>query len=244
MILLIKRILFALLHPNFLFRRLRLGAMKASIIDLEEIKAIYSDIFYVVEAGASDGVDTELMLKELPIVKLYAFEPVQNSYESLMVKFSGESRIELSNSALSSEEGTSKVYVSSDENAQNGTGSSSLLQPNLHKSIFPSITFPPEAIQQVKTVTLDGWAYSTRINGLDLMWLDLQGMELKVLMSGRRLLENTKLLHIELSRIALYDQACTKREVEGFLKEMGFVSRIMRVGTLSGNALFINTRFF
>jgi FkbM family methyltransferase len=227
-----------------MLRRLKVGVKRSSIIELEEILNFDKNICQVLEAGASDGVDTENMLNIFPITRIFVFEPVRQSHQLLKEKFGEDPRVELSGMALASKSGSSIMYVSSDSNSEFGSGSSSLLKPGLHNSIFPTIHFPSNEVQEVETITLDTWSGLCNVKSLDLLWLDLQGLELKVLQSGIQLLENTKMLHLELSRVALYEGGCTKKEVEIFLKAMQFKPKIVRVGTYTGNALYINTRFF
>ena len=238
----LKRILrrthFALTHPKFTFRRLRVGAIGASTIELSEIKNYSREVFSILEAGAANGEDTERMLKEFPSASIYAFEPVDRSYLALLDKFSHEPRVKIFRSALSAVSGSTTLYVSSDNNSSSGQGSSSILLPTQHLKDFPSISFSVDDRQLVETVVLDEWAKARKIDNFDLVWFDLQGMERLVIESSPKVLGNSKLIHIEVSREPLFEGGCSYQEINQILNSLGFVKRIERVGLVSGNVLY------
>lgn len=234
-----SRAVFALSHPRFTLRRITHGASSSSKIELKEIEKFGGQIEYVLEAGAADGVDTKEMLSKFPIKEIFAFEPVHTSYLRLKEKFQSDSRVKLFNIALSDQIGFTNINVSSDIENQFGAGSSSLLTPTLHKNVFPKITFRQEDIQNVQTTTLNSWVAENGITKIDLMWLDLQGLELKVLKCAKRILGETKVIHLEVARRPLYEQVCTYREIHNFLTSFGFDRVVERVGYISGNVLYV-----
>ena len=123
-----------------------------------------------------------------------------------------------------------------------GMGSSSMLEPMKHQIYFPSITFNRK--QHITIKTLETFMVENQIELVDLLWLDIQGKELDVLKASKRaLIEKIKLLHIEISRVALYKGMPKESEIRKFLKDIGFVCEVDRVGAISGNALYLNTRF-
>lgn len=234
----LRRTSFALTNPKFTFRRLRVGAIGASTIELSEIKNHSGEVFSILEAGAANGEDTDRMLKKFPFATIYAFEPVERSYSRLLDKFSNESRVQVFRSALSAESGSTTLYVSSDKNSASGQGSSSILLPTQHLKDFPSISFSEDDRQLVETVILDEWAKARNIESFDLVWFDLQGMEKLVIESSPKVLGNSKFIHIEVSRKPLFAGGCSYQEINEILNSMGFVKRIERVGLVSGNVLY------
>lgn len=235
----IRRAVFAITHPRFLFRRIIFGAKAAGSVGLKEMLRYHEKIEYVLEAGAYDGSDTELMLNLFPIKKMYVFEPVENSFKFLQSKFRREKKVNLYRSALSDFDGVSGINVSIDINSPFGAGSSSLLNPTFHRQLFPEIVFSEDLIENVKTSTLDKWAKLNKVQRLDLAWLDLQGMELRVILSGKELLSQTKMIYVEVSRKPLYRGACTYNQVHRALLSLGFKRKIERVGLFSGNVLYV-----
>jgi FkbM family methyltransferase len=239
----ISRIIFAFTNPRFAYRRISRGAGSSARIDLEEIENHLGKVEYVFEAGASDGIDTEEMLRKFPIKEIFVFEPVHSSFLLLSKKFQSDSRVKLFNFALSDQEGFAKMNISSDVENEFGSGSSSLLSPTLHKEIFPNIEFSQEDIEIVHTTTIDSWAEKNGTNYLDLMWLDLQGLELTVLEHAERILRKTKAIHLEVARQPLYEKGCIYREIHDFLINAGFTRAIERVGYISGNVFYVRKDF-
>jgi FkbM family methyltransferase len=233
-----RRMSFAVTHPKFTLRRLKKGATGASTIELNEIRQYAEEIRLILEAGAANGEDTQRMLSAFPLSHIYAFEPVKRSYLKLIDKFANEPRVNLFNSALSVENGMATIHVSSDKYSDYGEGSSSMLVPTRHVKDFPLISFHESDQELAETVNLDQWAKEVEIDGFDLIWFDLQGMEKLVIESSLRTIRASHLLHIEVSRRPLFEGGCSYREVDRTLKSMGFVKRIERVGLISGNVLY------
>jgi len=234
----VKRILFALTHPSFTLRRLKVGAIGASTIELNEIAKYSSNFDNILEAGAADGEDTERLLKMFPASHVYAFEPVRHSYVRLVKRFINEPRVKLFNAALSFESKGTTLYVSSNENSTSGEGSSSLLRPTKHLDVFPMIHFLEINQEFVRTVNLDEWSINNGIKGFDLIWLDLQGMEQLVIESAPLIIGNSHLIYIEVSRKPLFEGGASYQGIDEFLKSKGYVKRIERVGLISGNVLY------
>jgi hypothetical protein len=77
---------------------------------------------------------------------------------------------------------------------------------------------------------------------VDLLWLDIQGMELEVIQSSELTIRRkVKLIHLEISRIKFYDATPSEKNIRLFLKNIGFRCVIDKVGAISGNALYLNT---
>jgi len=146
------RIKFLITNPFNSLKFLVSRGKDYSKIELAEIKSIVGNLDVIIEAGASDGVDTQKFIELFPAVSIYAFEPVKAQYEYLTSKFSGRSDIKIYNAALSDIGGTQKIYVGKSSGFLGGMGSSSLLTPNLHNDWFPQIHF--NEVEIVNTVKL------------------------------------------------------------------------------------------
>jgi FkbM family methyltransferase len=236
------RIKFLVLHPMKGFSYIFSNRKDYSRIDISEIDQYMKDPKVIVEAGAADGVDTYIFSKNYPNAKVYGIEPVMEQYEFLKMKFFYTKNIEISNFALAEKNGIGTINIGKNAESLSGMGSSSLLEPTKHMRYFPEIAFATK--QKIQLITLVDFAKSFRLPFIDLLWLDLQGKELDVLDgSSEFLCENVLLLHLELSRVKFYAGMPTIRHVRKFLKRSGFVLLIDRVGAISGNSLYINSRF-
>ena len=237
------RIKFLITNPINSFKFLVSPSKDYSKIELAEIKSIVGNLDIIIEAGASDGVDTQRFTDLFPAVNIYAFEPVKEQYKFLITKFSGRRNIKIYNAALSDISGAQKINVGKSIGYLGGMGSSSLLTPNLHKDWFPQVKF--NDVEIVNTVKLSEFMVEQNILIVDLLWLDVQGKELDILKEAeQQIIEKVKSIHLECSRINLYDNQSQFKNIKKFMNKINFVSRIDRVGAISGNAYYLNTRKF
>lgn len=237
------RIKFLITNPIKSLNFLLSTSKDYSKIELAEIKSIVGDLDIIIEAGASDGIDTQKFTELFPAVNIYAFEPVKEQYEFLINKFSGRRNIRIYNSALSEISGAQKINVGKSVGYLGGMGSSSLLTPNLHKNWFPQVQF--DEFEIVNTLKLSEFMLEENIPFVDLLWLDVQGKELDILKEAeQQIIEKVKSIHLECSRINLYDNQPQFKHIKKFMDKINFVCKIDRVGAISGNAYYLNTRKF
>jgi FkbM family methyltransferase len=234
------RCVFIITHPIKSIRYLQSGSRDYSKIDINELMAYMHSPKVIIEAGAADGVDTELFATHFPDAEVYAIEPVKEQYEFLSKKFKSMDKIHLSHIALSNTDEVVKLYLGQSPGNLGGLGSSSLLEPSRHHVYFPEITF--ELQQNVQALTLENFITGLQITTVDLLWLDIQGKELDVLKASQKIfMERVKLVHLEISKVNLYLGIPREKEIRNFLKESGFKCVIDKVGAISGNALYLNS---
>ena len=190
----------------------------------------------IVEAGTSDGTDTEIFSDFLTTGKLYAFEPIPELYNITKNKLLGRTNVILSNLALSDNTGVSIINVS--DNRGNAWGSSSLLKPKAHLEVYSDITFNSEI--EVSTINLDEWYINEKLDIIDFMWLDLQGFEPIVLKHAPKILSKTRYIHTEVALIETYSGVVTRDKFTKFLNEAGFVEVWSNMEQYEGNILFKN----
>jgi len=198
----------------------------------------------ILEAGAHKGEDSERLVRILQPQKLYAFEPVPDLFATLKQTTRGLTPVVCLPYALGERSGTSKLHVSSGFHELPGQvrmpadGSSSLLRPTGHYELCPHVEFNTEI--EVPVTTIDAFASEQRVGRIDFMWLDLQGMELKVLRGAERVLEDVSSVYLEASTKELYDGAATYSEIEQWMRSKGFVAKYVAIPRDGhGNALFV-----
>jgi FkbM family methyltransferase len=224
---------YAALHPlralRYLFCRDR--------ISYGEIGRYIPDDPVIVEAGAFDGTNTREFCQVWPRCSVFAFEPVPGAREKLLrVAEQFPRQIRPQAFALGKQTGSGEMYVSGDQSS-GGEQSSSLMPPAATCTEFPFVSFRESKIA-VDVVRLDEWASRNGIGRIDLLWFDLQGMELSALEGAGDLLDEVKAIHCEVQNIALYEGAPLYPKLAEWLRRRGFkVSReaIFRRG---GNVLF------
>ena len=233
------RLRFLFLHPYNAIRFLFSTRSDYSRIEIGEIQTYLPNPKVIIEAGAADGVDTEIFLTRFPETSVIALEPVREQYEYLNTKFKSIENLTIMNLALSSQSGLSSINLGSSNGNLGGLGSSSLMKPEAHTEFFPEIAF--NKVQEVMAITLKELLHD--IESVDLLWLDIQGMEHDVLSSSAETFtKKVKLLHLEISKVSLYLGMPTERTIRKFLRKEGFDCVIDLVGAISGNALYLNKR--
>lgn len=188
----------------------------------------------VIEAGAHIGVDTVEMAKLWPDGTVYAFEPVPEIFGQLERNTRGCRNVLCFPVALSAEGGETELFVSSGAS----DGSSSLLRPKEHLTVHPDVLF--DTTLRIRTVRLDQWAEANGVRRADLLWLDLQGAELKVLKSAGALLQTVSAIHTEVSLIENYEGGELYQDLKEWLESQGFVvAREEMPWKDMGNVLFV-----
>ncbi|MEI8280700.1 MAG: FkbM family methyltransferase [Bacteroidota bacterium] len=160
--------------------------------------------------------------------RIDAFEPVPDSYDLCMntlhkLNEQRRKRINVHNTALSDKAGEMPFYMvdpilSSEPNV--GASSMFKFMEGLNGSMFGQNLVQTEI--QVQTETLDNWCDNNDISGVDIMWMDVQGSELKVLQGADKILKNTKIIMSEVGLKPYYEGHTLKGEIDSFLFERGF----------------------
>jgi FkbM family methyltransferase len=228
------RIRAAITHPHLTWRYLR--GRQPGEYELEEVARFINVLDpIIIEAGAFDGRDSTIFAKRWPLATIYAFEPLASLHDRFHENTKGLANVHLQKTALVGDN-RSTVEMHTFESQGNAHGSSSTLQPTKHLELAPDIKF--ETTVTVPATTLDTWFDLYRPKRVDMMWLDLQGAELKVLKCAESVLAVTQAIHIEVNRVPLYENSATYKDVRSFLEAHGFKERTKRIPVASGNAIF------
>ena len=192
----------------------------------------------ILEAGAYKGEDTVEMATMLPRSSIYAFEPVPENYNDLVINTSAVKNVKTFNMALGENTGTDKIHISNDTMNSGVSASSSLLEPKEHLKFHQNITFPKSI--EVKVTTIDEWALHNNIDHIDFMWLDMQGAEYLALKASPRILSTVNVLYTEVSLKQMYEGAPLYKEYKSWLNSIGFeVVKESLPWKDMGNVLFV-----
>jgi FkbM family methyltransferase len=129
--------------------------------------------------------------------------------------------------------------------ASNGGQSSSILKPARHLEEFGYVSF--DQTTQLTSTTVDQVAEFLRANGggavvdhIDLLYMDTQGAELKILMGANGTLKNIKYIFTEVMRAELYEGQHSFMQLCAYLDAVGFTLNNMYFNqNHAGDALFI-----
>ena len=197
------------------------------------------DNLIILEAGAADGSDTLRFSRLLPNAIIYAFEPVEQNFEILQKTVEKQKNVITFKLALSDFNGNSLMNISNNANASdNVASSSSLLNPKLHLDTYQHIAFNQK--EKVTVKTIDTWALENNVDHVDVMWLDMQGAELKTLQASPNIMKTVKVIYTEVNFIELYEGCGLYEEYRDWLFSQGFKLKKKEFRWKEqGNALFI-----
>lgn len=173
----------------------------------------------ILEAGAYNGNDSLVLAQKWPKGKVLSFEPNPHAYEQFRQKTQGQPNIFGFNLALSHFNGAALFNVCYGSTGDNPIfeGASSLLPA----SPWMEIHYQGPKIQ-VPCVKLDTWAKENRIEQIDFMWLDLEGMELQVLQSSPETLSKVKVIYTETNFMEFRVGTTQYQDLNAFLEKEGF----------------------
>lgn len=172
----------------------------------------------IIEAGVCDGLDTDFFAKTFPKGRIYGFEPIPDLFNQALSLNKKHSNVVLNELALGESTETKKIHVS--DRFGKKWGSSSILKPKDHLTYHKEITFNSEL--EIKTVNLDEWCETNNINQVDLMWLDLQGMEPLVIRSSPKIISNTTYIYSEVSLTETYENVMLYDKFKEYMLSIGF----------------------
>lgn len=202
------------------------------LIRLSDIVTKYNlKINGVLHIGAHYGQEYSDYAKQ-GITNMIFFEPVQSNYKRLLVVLPKNENIKTFNIALGNETGEKEMYI---ETANHGM-SCSLLEPGLHLSQYPHITFDTKEV--VKIDRLDNIDFDRQ--KYDMMNIDVQGYELEVFKGSIKTLKTIDIIYCEINFEEVYKGCGLAEDVDNFLKKFGFI-RILtdKSNRTWGDALYL-----
>lgn len=170
----------------------------------------------IVEVGANDGSTTKDFLDIFPDLKaIYCIEPDTRA----LVDFKKQNfpkEVKIFNLALSDK--NEKVFLyESNHKVKKWTYSSSISKPMFHRLFYPNIYFTKKNL--VETCTLQTFMDKEEIGHIDLLWLDTQGYELKILKSiNPEVISKIDFIYLEYSNVKLYKDSPTLHQIIKVLK--------------------------
>lgn len=225
------------LGPNVMLRELKgraarlFGAGPYGL--LAGLKDSLGESPVVVEAGAHSGLDTVCLARLFAGGTVHAFEPVPDLYARLAKRTRRLANVRTYACALGARSGRATLHLSGGAS----DGSSSLLPPTGHLAFHPKVTFATGV--DVPCLSLDDWAARHGVAKVDLVWLDLQGLEYDVLAASTRVLPTVKAIYTEVSLKEMYAGSRLYPEYRAWLEAQGFavVAEDLRWADM-GNVLF------
>jgi FkbM family methyltransferase len=176
----------------------------------------------IVEVGAFEGKETVSAAKTWPRARLIAaFEPNPRAYQQLQEVTKGiHPNLKTYPLALAGHNGMANLYLSRGPTGQDLSFEyESALSPPLADVAFRYQG--PEL--EVSCVVLDDWCRENQIEKIDILRLEVEGLELEILKSSPKILRNTKLIIVPSFFSAFREKMPNYFALKGLLAEAHFV---------------------
>jgi len=171
--------------------------------------------FVIYDIGAYKGTYTTFFAKSRSVRAVIAFEPIPDIFHILSARTGELENVSRYNVALGDKNEIATLYRSS------FSASSSLLPMGvIHKQAFPHsshITNHP-----VTVVTLDDFVVAEALPVPDLIKIDVQGFEHRVLDGGRHTISKARYCVLEMSMVPLYEGSLLFDDMFERMRELGF----------------------
>jgi FkbM family methyltransferase len=202
--------------PYRLLKRLRLG--HDPIGDVTTI--LSTPVSCVFDVGAHVGQSAIRFVAAFPNAKVYSFEPDPSSFTQLRTVADGVARIHAVNAAVGDIDGEATFFV----NQFDQTSSLLRAAPGADQYLLDTSGLIPRSELKVPVLTLDRFCVDRGIDRIDLLKLDAQGYELRVLDGARGLLDRlaVSLIYVEVCFVRFYEHQPLFPEIYQYLFDRGY----------------------
>lgn len=174
--------------------------------------------FNFLDLGASVGYTAQRAVMEFPLSRVWALEPEPKSFATLKDWIKPLKRVRAFNIAASDVAETRTLHI-----AQRAACSSLLPGNKIGKDYYAELYEQVDECQ-VQTVRLDQWAPTVGLDRIDILKIDVQGMELQVLRTLEKQLANNILaIDCEAQFVPEYEGASTFLDIACMLRDHGFM---------------------
>jgi FkbM family methyltransferase len=180
---------------------------------------IKEDAATIFDVGAAGGEMIERYRSLFPRATIHAFEPFPESFRTLVSRFGTDKLVKLNEVAVTDAEGQITM------NANLLPATNSLLNTDPRgDGLWGDRLLETQTTVQVPTITLDNYCRSNGIDSIDILKLDVQGSELKVLHGARSMLEGgrVKVIYMEIILAPSYIGQPNFEDYLGFFRGLGY----------------------
>ena len=162
--------------------------------EVMQIKEVFKNekINNIIDCGANEGKYTDFLMKYFPNSNYFLFEPNKVLFHSLMNKFENKKNIKIFDFGLSDENATVKFY----ETDYHGLSSLYERKHEIREKKF--LNFKSNNLVKVKT-----FESLNLYQNIDILKIDVEGAELKVLNGFKDKILNVKVIQFEFGRSSL-----------------------------------------
>jgi FkbM family methyltransferase len=191
---------------------------------LEYINSKFRTNLTIFDIGANKGEYTEEILEIMnKKPKIYIFEPLRAAYSVLGRKFTKNKQVKIFNLGFSDKFGKRIIYF--DESAS--------VLASLYQRKAGSMGLPVSLTnrERINLTTIDLFCTENKISHIDLLKIDTEGHELKVLQGAKKMLEKNKVGFIQFEFAGtMIDSRTFFRDIYSFLNPTYKIYRILQDG--------------
>jgi len=175
-------------------------------------------ISIIFDIGANHGVVSINAYKAFPNAKIYSFEPVSTTFADLKKNTSQyRDRIFLYQLGFFTESKKMPIHITS------FNGANSIIdQSRDHKNVHSLVDLKEIGEEIIEVRTLDSFVQSHGIDKIDIMKIDVEGVEKEVLLGGIETLKKVDIILIELSFLQRNRESPYWIEICQLLYDTGF----------------------
>jgi FkbM family methyltransferase len=182
------------------------------------------DVHVIFDIGSCHALESVEFAKKYKNSDIYVFEANPETYHVCLQNTKNYPKIKVINKAINDFDGECFFYPTDKEKTittwQDGNqGASSLYLANGN---YDHIEKYVQYEIKVPCVKIDTFCKKNYIDRIDIVWMDLQGAELKALKSMGCMLDTVKIIHTELEVTPIYEGQCLFKDVNEFLTSKGF----------------------
>ena len=185
-----------------------------------------------IHIGGHEGEECEWYYR-LNFSKVLWFEPCVESFKKLKQNMSRYNNQMAVNLGVHDSLKTAILHT-----ASNDGESSSILNLGTHKIHHPKIHYIGE--ERIDLVRMDRFLNHKLLKGFNFLNVDVQGVELNVIKSFGKLINNFDYIYTEINEEELYEGGCLVGEIDSYLSMFGFERTLTKMTQFKwGDALYI-----
>ncbi len=204
----------------------------------DDLEAIVPKARVILDCGANVGQMARGFRQAYPDAQIYCFEPVSSVFEELRAECDRVVAVPVKK-AVFDRNGTATIHLTAGAEAHSLLG---------FEAGNPCARWTKEVGEEaVEVCTLDHWCHEEDIDGrqVDILKLDVQGAELQALYGAKKLLQDVRVVYLEVSFVPIYKDCPLFGEVDAFLSARGFRRCAVYPSDQPqnwGDALYVNNR--
>lgn len=201
-----------------------------------------NEIMTVFEFGSRYGEDTIEFARKYSGALIYGFECNPKSIPDLKNRIKPYRNIVFEEKAIADFNGTVSFFQINEEKTKTTWSDGNQGASSIYKASgkYPLEDYYQDMIK-VESIRLDSFMADNQLANIDILWMDIQGAELKALEGLGKEIEKVKIIHLEVEFIEIYKKQPLFSEIDRFLMNknfslLGFSSK----NNFSGDAIYVN----